>query len=235
MACGGLNLQAAGHLCYDAEIAQINRPWGGKICGEVNGVGACVPIVAAGGWPLLARMALVAPLALIVAVCCGCVERTLIILTSPPDVQVFVDGEPVGVTSERFSPDPDAPASAKPERELGMLRVPFDHYAVREITLSRVGFDSQTHYVDPQPPLWEHFPFDVFTEVVLPVTIEVEYSYRFTLEERPPHSYDRTYEAARAFRAKSAGALNYDETRYAGELAPYENIPRDNLPAPANQ
>lgn len=172
------------------------------------------------------------------AVCCcatlffsvGCVERTLIILTDPPDVQVFVDGKPVEEKlvdgrRERFVPTPGTSADQQPERELGVVRIPFEQYAVREITLTRIGYESQTHYIDPQPPLWEHFPFDIVTEVLLPVTLQVEFSYRFTLEPAERHSYDQTYERARVFRDYGAGALNRTQARHGAELAPFGERP----------
>ena len=141
----------------------------------------------------------------------GCVKRSFVILTDPPDVEVYIDGEYAGTTEMRYRPEPDAPREMQPARELGVLEVPLKNYAVYEITLRRVGYATQSYALEPVPPLWEHFPFDIITEVLLPLNLSVQFLYRFTLEQRPQITFDDVYDTAQAYRDEAAGKLAVEE------------------------
>lgn len=95
---------------------------------------------------LLALLALAAP---------GCVERQLVIETQPAGVELFVDGREVGTSGE------DAP-----------VVVPFDAYGTRTLVARKRGYVPARRQVTLDPPWWQTFPIDVFTDLLWPGTVE---------------------------------------------------------------
>lgn len=178
-------------------------------------------------------MRVVVALALVLGavVATGCIERKLLILTDPPNVQVFLDGRDLGTTkavsradlAKRFDLkllDGDAllvapaqPADAKDwiasaGPELGFIAIPFDHYAAFEIVLvSEEGLASQRHVVRPDVPAYEHFPLDLFADVLLPFTFSSTHVYRFTLEPSQPPNFDDVYDRAIDLREQAQSML----------------------------
>lgn len=94
----------------------------------------------------------------------GCVERLLTIRSSPAGAQVFIDGELRGETPhvERYS-----------------------FYGTREVTLVKKGFRTHRKMVELAGPWWQIFPFDLFTDVLLPFTITDGVELDIALEKEP--------------------------------------------------
>lgn len=140
----------------------------------------------------------------------GCIERHLLVVTSPPQVQVYVDGHEAGWTEEHFPSE---------REELGQLAIPFDHYGVREIILRAPGYEPQRHTVDPGIPFYEHFPLDFVFDVLWPGTIENEVVYRFSLEPQRPSDVDGTYAEAAEYRRNAGADLALEEAETAAARA----------------
>ena len=80
----------------------------------------------------------------LVAVCLtGCVSRRLTVRSDPPGALVEVDGEAVG-----FTP----------------VSIDFDHYATREIRLSKAGFETLTVQQPIRPPWYQVPPLDFVSD-----------------------------------------------------------------------
>lgn len=92
--------------------------------------------------------------AVLLAVCGGCVERTLKIQTDPPGALVTVNDEEVGVSPVKFS---------------------FLWYGDYDIILRKAGYQTlKTHYrVDA--PWYEWPPFDLVAETLVPAQIRDEH------------------------------------------------------------
>jgi hypothetical protein len=75
-------------------------------------------------------------------------QRTLTITSEPTGSEVRLDGERIGVTP---------------------LELEFEHYGQRRVAIYAEGFRTYSRIVDLAPPWYAQFPFDVFTEVLVPV------------------------------------------------------------------
>lgn len=106
----------------------------------------------------MGRMKVVARLGLVCAVLAGagCVERQLVIETEPAGVELFVDGREVGTTGEGGEP----------------VVVPFDAYGTRTLVARKRGHVPVRRQVTLDPPWWQTFPIDVFTDLLWPGTVE---------------------------------------------------------------
>lgn len=98
----------------------------------------------------------------------GCVTRAINIETSPSNASVYIDDKYVG----------ESPVS-----------VPFTHYGTRKITIEkrddegRLIFKKKVSYEKIKPPIYEIFPLDFFSEIVLPLKMEDNHYYNYQLEE----------------------------------------------------
>jgi hypothetical protein len=162
------------------------------------------------------RLVVASALVLLALAGTGCVEREIWIVTDPPGVKVYLDGEEMEGGTEPLVDDPSEPDLMRPAagNHLGVLRIPFDRFATREVVLTRDGYATQTHHINPDTPFWEHFPFDFFTEVLLPSTIHLRYVFRFTLEEQEPARADATWRDASRARQEAGGKLEDARERY---------------------
>lgn len=75
-------------------------------------------------------------------------QRELVIDSTPPGALVRLDDSVVGTTP---------------------FHTTFDAYGTRRVTLYKDGFRSQTRLVEIKPPWYGRFPFDIVSEVLLPV------------------------------------------------------------------
>jgi hypothetical protein len=81
---------------------------------------------------------------------CGCVERLISVRSTPPGAAVSIDGEPAGVTP---------------------VDIPYTWYGTRDITLEKPGYRSITKRVKLDPPIWQIFPIDLVTDLLIPFTL----------------------------------------------------------------
>ena len=93
---------------------------------------------------------------------CSCVERKLHIKSEPDKATVFLDGEKVGETP---------------------CEVPFTFYGVRDISLEKEGYKPISKKVDLSIPVYEYFPLDFISDVVIPVNIKDTHTVSFELEK----------------------------------------------------
>jgi hypothetical protein len=74
------------------------------------------------------------------------VHRRLTVNSNPPGALVRVDGKDIGYT----------PAS-----------IDFTWYGTREVQLLKDGYETQTQLVDVNPPWYQRFPLDFFSDNLL--------------------------------------------------------------------
>jgi hypothetical protein len=128
------------------------------------------------GW--MARMRRFA-LALVLTT--GCVERQLVVDTSPGGVEVFIDGREAGTIDEDGAP----------------LIVEFDAYGTRTLVARKRGHVPVRRQVTLDPPWWQVFPLDIVTDLLWPGTITDEHHVSVELARRA------TPEAAEAVEARA--------------------------------
>lgn len=97
----------------------------------------------------------------------GCVLRTLTINSDPSGATVYVDNTPVGETP---------------------VTIPFTYYGTRKITLEKTDADGKLIYERKivyeklSAPVYQIFPLDFFSEIVLPVDIKDEHFFTYRLD-----------------------------------------------------
>ena len=104
------------------------------------------------GMGLTRALAVAAAAALLIL--SGCVERSLLIKSSPSGAEVFVNGRPAGKTPAVY---------------------PFRTYGVYELTAGHPGCRRLRRTVPVRAPWYERIPFDFFAENVWPVAIRDEH------------------------------------------------------------
>ena len=120
------------------------------------------------------------------ALCAGCIERTMRIKSEPPGATVYIDGEESGTTP---------------------LDVPFTAYGTREVFVLKQGWASRRDRVDLNAPVYAWFPIDFFTDVLYPFTIHDVKTFDFTLESNTKPDPTELQARAQAFCDKARAAL----------------------------
>ena len=98
---------------------------------------------------------------------CGCVLRSLTIDSEPSGAMVFLDDEPIGETP---------------------VTTTFTYYGTRKISLEKIDaegrllYERKIVYEKIKPPLYQIFPFDFFSELVIPVKLKDEHYLTYQLE-----------------------------------------------------
>ncbi len=92
----------------------------------------------------------------------------MIIETTPPGAMVYVDDEPVG----------ESPVT-----------VPFTYYGTRKVTIEKLDaqrrllYERKVAFEKIRAPIYEYFPLDFFSEVLLPLKLEDKHTLSYKLEE----------------------------------------------------
>jgi hypothetical protein len=94
----------------------------------------------------------------------GCVERLLQVRSDPSGATVYVNGQEVGRTP---------------------LDHPFSFYGTVEVALRAQGCTSYREDVVLSPPWYEVFPFDLFSELLVPVTFRDVHAVEVRLTPTP--------------------------------------------------
>lgn len=105
----------------------------------------------------------------------GCVERLLQIRSTPSEAEVLVDGEPVGRTP---------------------VDVEFHFYGDREIIVRKENYRELRVLQEVSAPWWQFFPFDLFTDLLLPWTVRDIRKLHFELKEAGETPYPEVRERA---------------------------------------
>lgn len=97
----------------------------------------------------------------------GCVTRTINIETLPSDASVYIDDKYIG----------KSPVS-----------VPFTHYGTRKITIEKKDDDGRlilkrkVSLEKIKAPVYEIFPLDFISEIILPIKLEDKHVFKYELE-----------------------------------------------------
>ncbi|MBX3436386.1 MAG: PEGA domain-containing protein [Planctomycetaceae bacterium] len=99
---------------------------------------------------------------LLLCVCAqsGCVSRRLTIRSDPPGALVELDGVRIGTTP---------------------VTTDFTYYATREITLSKVGYETLTIQQPVPPPWYQVPPLDFFSDNFSPVQVTNRHDFTYRL------------------------------------------------------
>lgn len=92
-------------------------------------------------------------------------ERRMTIESEPAQALVYLEGKETGQTP---------------------CTVEFVHYGVREITLTKPGYQTKKVYEKISPPWYQVFPLDLFFEGLWPFTLRDEHVLRYKLEPVKP-------------------------------------------------
>ncbi len=112
----------------------------------------------------------------------ACVERWLIIRSEPSGAEVFLNGVKQGETP---------------------LKHQFDYYGDYEISLRKDKFVTMKTVEPIEAPWWQIFPFDLFTDALLPFSFvdQRELIYRMDAQG-PPEPAEKVQERAAEMRKK---------------------------------
>jgi hypothetical protein len=106
-------------------------------------------------------------LLILAASAAGCVERKLYIRSDPEGAVVSLNRE-------------------APLEGVTPLEVPYSFYGSYSVRLVREGYRDLEARAEVEPPWWSWPPFDLFTELLLPFTIEDHREFHYILEPLPP-------------------------------------------------
>jgi hypothetical protein len=95
----------------------------------------------------------------------GCVQRSMTIKSDPPQALVYLEGQETGQTP---------------------CTVSFVHYGVRDITLSKKGYETKKVLEKISPPWYQIVPIDFFFETLWPFTMKDEHVLTYKLEPVKP-------------------------------------------------
>lgn len=102
-------------------------------------------------------------LAIFALICCGCVQRRLIVRSQPEGAFVKIDGQQIGHTP---------------------VSVPFTYYGTRDIQLEKDGFKTVKVQERVRAPWYAQFPVSFFSENFSPREIRDERLLEFQLEPK---------------------------------------------------
>ena len=125
-------------------------------------------------------------LALVASACAA--ERHLAVTSEPTGAAVEIDGQKLGYTP---------------------FELEFEHYGVRQVTLSLPGYTTWTKLVRLRAPWYGRFPLDLVSEILLPIGWEDRHEVHAVLEPQEGEVADPDLQAvlarARALRAIMEG------------------------------
>ncbi len=114
----------------------------------------------------------------------GCTERRLELESDPPGATVYVDGKKIGLTP---------------------ISVPFEFYGTREFRLEKEGFQTVKVLQPVAAPIWQYFPIDFLTDVMIPFTSTDSRVFRFHLEPMQPADAEQLMRRANEVRRRARG------------------------------
>jgi hypothetical protein len=130
---------------------------------------------------------LLAGLLLSCALTPGCVSRRLTILSQPAGALVEVDGERLGLTP---------------------VSMDFTYYGVREITLSKPGYETLTVQQPTPTPWYQVFPLEFFSDNFALTHLTDAHVFRYQLAPENPQANDVQSLNARARNFRTQAQLS---------------------------
>ena len=121
-----------------------------------------------------------------VVVLCGCVERTLTIVTEPSDAVVWLNDEEIGTTP---------------------VTVNFNWYGDYRVQISKEGYETLNTHQKLKRPLHDRPPFDFFAQVLWPGRIVDEYEWKYELAPYQQPDAAQLVEQAEAMRIRAENEL----------------------------
>jgi hypothetical protein len=112
----------------------------------------------------------------------GCVSRRLTIRSDPPGALVELEGTRIG-----FTP----------------VSIDFDYYATREITLSKVGYETLTVQQPIPAPWYQIPPLDFISDNFLPVQVTNRHDFTYRLVPQRLVGEDELLDRASGVRSQS--------------------------------
>ncbi len=120
--------------------------------------------------------------AVVLGMCCGCVERRYTIRTDPPGVQVIVNGENLG----------PSPASHN-----------YYYYGDREVTLVMGGYETKTIIQPMDAPWWDNYLTEFFSENLVPYVIRDDREFTYKMEPARTPTQEEVQGRAEALRSEA--------------------------------
>jgi hypothetical protein len=114
-------------------------------------------------WPLPVLGWVTLSVAIFALLCCGCVQRRLIVRSQPEGAFVKIDGQQIGHTP---------------------VSVPFTYYGTRDIQLEKDGFKTVKVQQRVRAPWYAKFPISFFSENFSPREIRDERLLEFQMEPK---------------------------------------------------
>lgn len=112
----------------------------------------------------------------------GCVHRRFTVNSDPPGALVRVDGRDIGYTPTSLD---------------------FTWYGTREIQLLKDGFDTQTQMVEINPPWYQRFPLDFFSDNFLGTHISDRRQFFFRMQPRTSDMSSNVVNRGRSLRSEA--------------------------------
>ncbi len=117
------------------------------------------------------------------ALCGGCVERRMTLVTDPPGARAFYNDREVGLTPVTFN---------------------FTYYQPADLRFQKDGYDTLRVVQPVEKPLRARFPLDFFAEALLPWTLRESHTFAFVLEPTVDPPVDQLRERAEEMRAEAS-------------------------------
>jgi PEGA domain-containing protein len=139
---------------------------------------------------------------LTLAVCSGCLKRTLSVRSDPPGALVYIDGLEVGRTP--------------------LANLPFHFYGTREIALYSDGHLTERRAVEIDSPWYASFPLDIFSELIIPWDIRDRRFVFFQLKRDEP--VERLTLMRHAHETRGVALNRIDGARRASDFRPRAHV-----------
>jgi len=121
---------------------------------------------------------------------CGRVEREIVVNSRPEGASVTIDGQMVGTTPRT---------------------IPFLYYGTHEIVVEKPGFERVVKFERIKAPMYQWFPIDFVTEVLLPCHYRDVHTLYYELTPTKLPSREEVVKEAEKFREEARPKVGIDQ------------------------